>query len=316
MRLGPGETVNPAPSGADIPGTGDGSGTEENPVADETKTSEDALILSHLDLVGKVLGRVAAMYPAHVDRRDLWNAGALGLVEAARRFDPATGVPFERYASIRIRGAIIDSTRHRDWASRSVRRRHRELLEAEDALTGADGSPSDDELAECLGVTPEELVRIRARSREALLVYLDREADAEGGTLSEILPDDDPLVRPEEALERQELLGTLREAIDALDGVHGEVIRRHYFDGELLQQIADDLGVTLARVSQIRTEALNAIRAWFGNLYEGVPHVPDGSPGKRARHAYVAQLAERSTWRSRLGEPPRPSAVPSGGPGG
>ena len=79
----------------------------------------DALIQEHIDLVGRVVSRVTSMYPRHVDRQELWNAGALGLVEAARRFDPDAGIPFERYASIRIRGAIIDSTRTRDWASRS-----------------------------------------------------------------------------------------------------------------------------------------------------------------------------------------------------
>ena len=95
----------------------------------EAATAEsDALIHDNIDLIGRVVQRVASMYPRHVDRQELWNAGALGLVEAARRFDPDAGIPFERYASIRVRGAIIDSTRTRDWASRSVRRRYRELF--------------------------------------------------------------------------------------------------------------------------------------------------------------------------------------------
>ena len=86
----------------------------------------------------------------------------------------------------------------------------------------------------------------------------------------------------------------------SLPGVHGEVIRRYYLEGELLQDIAAELGVTQARVSQIRSEALSSMRAWFGSLYEGVPDVEESAPGKRARNAYVAQLTQQSTWRSRL----------------
>nr|NIR42216.1 FliA/WhiG family RNA polymerase sigma factor [Actinomycetota bacterium]NIS37397.1 FliA/WhiG family RNA polymerase sigma factor [Actinomycetota bacterium]NIT99261.1 FliA/WhiG family RNA polymerase sigma factor [Actinomycetota bacterium]NIU22859.1 FliA/WhiG family RNA polymerase sigma factor [Actinomycetota bacterium]NIU71827.1 FliA/WhiG family RNA polymerase sigma factor [Actinomycetota bacterium] len=86
----------------------------------ETGTDEsDALVLESLDLVGAIVRELSARFPAHVDRGELWGAGALGLVEAARRFDPGTGVPFRRYAAIRIRGAVLDQTRRADWATRS-----------------------------------------------------------------------------------------------------------------------------------------------------------------------------------------------------
>ena len=80
------------------------------------------LVLENLELVSQLVQQMAARYPRHVDRGELWSAGVLGLVEASRRFDPAMGIPFPRYAAIRIRGAIIDSTRSRDWASRSAAR--------------------------------------------------------------------------------------------------------------------------------------------------------------------------------------------------
>ncbi len=272
------------------------------------------LVVDHLDLVGKVVSRVTAMYPRHVDRQDLWNAGALGLVEAARRFDPDAGIPFERYASIRIRGAIIDSTRSRDWASRSVRRRYREVTREEDAFTESEGrGPTDDELAERLGIDTGELEKIRAKSRNSMLLYLDHEGDGEGPTLKDSISDDSTDGRPDLALEQRELLGTLKEAVGSLPGIHGEVIRRYYFEGDLLQDIAAELGVTQARVSQIRTEALNSVRAWFGSVYEGVPEVPDDLPGKRARHAYVAQMSQASTWRGRLDAADAPAARIAGG---
>lgn len=261
----------------------------------------DALIRRHVDLIGRVVGRVTSMYPRHVDRQELWNAGALGLVEAARRFDPDAGIPFERYASIRIRGAIIDSTRTRDWASRSVRRKYRELSQAEDQFTeGAGRAPSREELADLLHVSIDELEQIRARSEASMLLSLDHESPHEGPTLRESVVDTDIDANPEMALEQRELLGTLREAVAALPGVHGEVVRRYYFQGHLLQDIATELGVTQARVSQIRGEALNSVRAWFGSLYEGVPAVSDQSPGTRTRAAFISQMASQSTWRTRV----------------
>ena len=101
---------------------------------------QNALVTDHMDLVGHIVAEVSVRYPRHVDRSELWNAGALGLVEASRRFDPDSGIPFARYAAIRIRGAIIDSTRTRDWASRSVRRRLREIQEATKALEETNGA--------------------------------------------------------------------------------------------------------------------------------------------------------------------------------
>ena len=141
------------------------------------------LISAHLDLVGQVLARVSARYPRHVDRQELWNAGALGLVEAAQRYDASTSIPFERYAAIRIRGAIIDSTRSRDWASRSVRRRYRDVEAASNDFTERHGrTPDRDELSKQLGVDPKELDQIRARSASSMLLSLDSETVRRCGT--------------------------------------------------------------------------------------------------------------------------------------
>jgi RNA polymerase sigma factor for flagellar operon FliA len=236
-----------------------------------------------------------------VDREELWNAGALGLVEAARRFNPNSGIPFERYAAIRIRGAIIDSTRTRDWASRSVRRRYREMEETSASLRDTTGRDPDREtLANALGVTVEELDKTQAQSAASMLLYLDHQRPEDNVSLRDTIVDQDMSTQPEAALEQREMLGTLRTAVSGLPGTHGEVIERYYFNGEMLQDIAKDLGVTQARVSQIRSEALTSLRAWFGTLYEGAPEVGDDAAGKRARAAYVAQLSSESNWRSRL----------------
>ena len=157
---------------------------------------------------------------------------------------------------IRIRGAIIDSTRTRDWASRSVRRRARELDQATSDLRDHEGkTPDKASLAAALGVSVDELDKIQARSAASMLLYLDHDQDGEGPTLRDSIVDPDMATSPELALEHREMLGTLRVAVEHLTGVHRDVVQRYYLDGELLQDIADDLAVTQARVSQIRSEA-------------------------------------------------------------
>ena len=79
-----------------------------------------------------------------------------------------------------------------------------------------------------------------------------------------------------------------------------EVVERYFFGGEYLRDIAHSLGVTEARVSQIRAEALNAVRAYFGSAFEAVPEVPASAPGVRSRAAYVSAVSAQSTWRSRI----------------
>src|SRR5439155_26168811 len=102
------------------------------PVGDEGHSTR--LIEDNLPLVHHVVLQVAAHFPRYVDRHELARAGALGLVEAARRFDASRGVPFDRFAARRIRGAILDSVRATDWAPRSVRTLGRQLEQIEQKL--------------------------------------------------------------------------------------------------------------------------------------------------------------------------------------
>jgi RNA polymerase sigma factor for flagellar operon FliA len=262
--------------------------------------SRDELISEHLELIGQIVHSLAVSFPRHVDREELWSAGALGLVEAAGRFDPGVGIPFPRYAAIRIRGAILDSTRSRDWVSRSVRRESREMRDAGSTYQDKTGvAPSRGELARMLGISDEEVSRRQARAAGSMLLYLDKEMGESTTLRDQVVEAREDLV-PDAALHRSELIGTLLEAVVNLPELHGDVVRRYYLEGEMLQDIAAELGVTEARVSQIRAEGLASLRAYFSSLYDGVPEAADDAPGKRARAAYLAQLAAQSTWRSRL----------------
>ncbi len=261
---------------------------------------QNRLVAETLDLVGHIVAEVSVRYPRHVDRSELWNAGALGLVEASRRYDPESGIPFARYAAIRIRGAIIDSTRTRDWASRSVRRRLREINQATAMLEEQHGqAPNSEELAEFLGITVEELVRRQAQASVSTLLHLDQPADGDDIPLVDRVQESSAEVLPEVAFEERELRGNLVEAVRNLPPIQAEVISRYYLEGELLQDIADDLGLTEARVSQIRSEALASMRSFFATQYEGVEATPESTPGKRARAAYLERMAA-TDWRTRI----------------
>src|SRR5680860_748232 len=116
------------------------------------------LVESHLALVGYSVNEVLARVPSHVCRSDLMSAGAMALVRAARSFDDTKGVPFARYASLRIRGALVDELRSMDWVSRGVRRRARAASEATDTLTSQLGrTPTKDEIAQAMGVSVHEV---------------------------------------------------------------------------------------------------------------------------------------------------------------
>jgi RNA polymerase sigma factor FliA len=266
----------------------------------DERDSQDALIEGHLDLVHHVVNQVSMRFPRHMDRQELWNAGAYGLVQAGRRYRPEMGVPFFRYAVTRVRGAIIDSTRDRDWVARGVRRGVREVRDLEERLEAERGEiPPDDELAAALNITLEELRSRRAAAVASTLLHLDDRYDDEP-TLGDSVSEEREDALPELALEKREMLGTVRTAVRYLPEVQRDVVTRHYLRGEMLRDIARTMGVTEARVSQIASEALNAMRSYLSTQYEGVPAVAENAPGKRTRAAYVALVGAVGTWRERI----------------
>jgi RNA polymerase sigma factor FliA len=268
------------------------------------------LAVEHLPLVDRIVGQLAARFPAHVDREELRSAGAAGLVDAAHRYDPDSGVPFARYAVIRIRGAIIDATRSRDWATRRLRRDLRRIGETSEYLEERLHRPPDDvEIAAHLGIDVEVVRERRASALASKLLALDRQNDAGTGPLSDRVVEDDHTWVPEAALEGTELVGTLWTAIEHLPELPKQVLVEHQFHGRKLCDIADVLGVTEARASQLRLEAIHALRAYFATTYDDVPAVPKDAPGKRRRADYVEHVTSTTTWRSRLEATPSATDV-------
>ena len=261
------------------------------------------LIEQHLPIVHHVVLQVAAHFPRYVDRHELARAGALGLVEAAQRFDPTRGVPFDRFAARRIRGAILDSVRAADWAPRSVRTLGRKLEQIEQELAARTGHPaSAEQVADALGLTADELVRLRDRVYRSVVLALDHVVstpDDEDLNLIDVLADR-TAIEPEEALETRELLGYLRDAVGLLPERHRIVIIGYFLEGRSSQEIAALLEVTESRISQLRSEALGMLRNGIEAQYSPANDVCSLGRAARRREDYAQRIGSAHDWRSRL----------------
>jgi RNA polymerase sigma factor FliA len=269
----------------------------------------DALVTEHLPLAQFAVNAVASRIslPGHVSRDDLLSCAHVALVEVARRFDPGAGASFATYALARLQGAVLDELRSGDWASRSVRAAARRTDAAADALAMALGRPpTRQELAASLGVARSDLDALQVDVHRAVMVSIDADNGGDGASLD--LPDTGD--SPERAVLHRERARHLEDAIRALPDRLDEVIERNFFGDESLTKIAEDLGVTLSRVSQMRARALTLLHAAMSEVWEGQAVVPDG--GVRARNQqrqYVQRVAGRGNPRAVPADLPPP--VPS-----
>lgn len=256
----------------------------------------DTLVLEHLPLVGYHVNALLGRVPAHVSRAELASAGALALVQAARAYDATTGVPFERYAALRIRGALLDELRGMDWLSRGARRRARQLSEVQDELTGHLGRiPSKGELAEALGV-PEGSVDAARTDAEVRLLSIE---GFEAGAAEIVVVDPGP--GPEASLLAAERLKYLSAGVSSLPERLRYVIEELFFHDRPVVELAEELGVTQSRISQLRSEALSLLRDGMNaSLDPGLVQPaerPDGV-AERRRRAYFAQVAAQAAYSS------------------
>lgn len=249
----------------------------------------DALITSHMALVGHIVRETMGRIPAHVNRDDLSSAGMTALVLAARAFDEERGVPFARYAATRIRGAILDELRGIDWASRSVRRRARDLNETQGRLSAELGRPATmAEVGTALGLTMTEIDANRDDVARASLVSLSGILDS---SLDGLLPSGG--LTPEQVIEHEEQVAYLHVAIAELPERLRVVVGQYFFAERPMAEIAETLGVTESRVSQIRAEALSLLKGALHFALDPEQLVPEARPdgcAARRRNAYFAAV--------------------------
>jgi RNA polymerase sigma factor FliA len=258
----------------------------------------------YLPLVEQVVVQVAVNFPRHVDRGELIRAGVLGLVEAAHRFDDSRGVPFDRFAAQRIRGAVLDAVRAADWAPRSVRAMSRRVESTEQQLANQLArTPTADELAGALGTSKSDLAHFRDRVFRSVVLALDQRVsgESEDGTLIDGLCDR-TMLEPSEELESRELRAYLRDAVCLLPERHRLVVVGYFLDGRTSEQLAQLLGVTESRVSQLRSEALVMLREAIEAQFDGTAVNEPLATGRTARRkaGFAAAVASRSDWRRRL----------------
>jgi len=226
-----------------------------------TGSEREAEILRHLPLVQTVVDRVAANLPPSVDRDDLFHAGVIGLMDALNRFDASRDNTFSTYAVLRIRGAVIDELRARDWVPRSARERARDYHRAVGDLSATLGrTPSDVELADALGVKPEELMEMERGAHLATQVSLDAPVGEEDALSSLLAAPDGETANPARHLERDDLKRMLVKALGTLTPQERMVIKLYYFEDLLLKEIAAVLGVTESRVCQIHGRVMGVLR--------------------------------------------------------
>jgi RNA polymerase sigma factor for flagellar operon FliA len=259
--------------------------------------AQEALIRDNMPLVGHMVREMLFKVPAHVHRDDLASAGYAALVTAAQGFDPQRGIPFGRFAAMRVRGALLDELRGMDWASRSVRARARRADTARAELTAQLGrTPSPEELAELLGVAVAELSNVDDDVQRAAVLSLQGFA---AGAAEDMVTE--TAMNPEELLLHRERMGYLHDAVAVLPERLRYVVEASFLRERPLSEVAAELGVTESRVSQLRGEALALLRDGLATHMEqqDTGKAKDGCVARR-RAVYAAQIAARSTMSSRL----------------
>ncbi|MGD0497183.1 MAG: FliA/WhiG family RNA polymerase sigma factor [Bryobacteraceae bacterium] len=216
----------------------------------------DQVVIGNLALVRIIAIRVHENLPVHVDLEDLIHAGVLGLIDAAQKYDVSRNASFQSYAKHRIKGAILDSLRQLDWASRDLRKRQKQAEEAARQLSGRLGrAPNENEVAQEMGVSVERWRRMSMELRNTGLAPSSSSNSDRARDLAEEFPAA-PDLRPDRMCERAQLRTTLERAIGTLPKRYQKVVFLYYTNDMTMKEIGDVLGVNESRVSQIHKTAL------------------------------------------------------------
>jgi RNA polymerase sigma factor for flagellar operon FliA len=231
-------------------------------------SSEDDRVQKHAPLVRKIAYHMMSKLPASVDVDDLIQVGLIGLMEAARNFDPEAGVQFETFASQRVRGAMLDELRNADWLPRQARRNMREIERAIVALEQNLGrAPSEGEVAQKMAISLTEYQDMLGDSRgHQLLHYEDFEQDGENDQLDQYAADN--RANPADVFSDDRFRAGLIAGIDTLPE-REKLLMALYYDEELnLKEIGAVLGVSESRVCQLHSQAIARLR---GKLKDWLP---------------------------------------------
>ncbi|MDE5679919.1 MAG: FliA/WhiG family RNA polymerase sigma factor [Lachnospiraceae bacterium] len=240
---------------------------------DRTKAPEirEKIILEYAPLVKLVAGRLSMYLGYNVEYEDLVSYGIFGLIDAIDKFDNMKEVKFETYASLRIRGAILDQIRKMDWIPRTIRQKQKKIeavMKEIELLKGREAT--DEEIAARLGITEEEYLEWQSQMKITNVVslneYMDQgsEVPLEGNRHNAAR-----FEGPEESIEKEELKKVLEETVEILTEKEKKVILLYYYEELTLKEISNILEVSESRISQLHTRALQKMKDKMG-VYMGI----------------------------------------------
>ncbi len=236
----------------------------------EDQQARDDLIVQYTPLVKHVVGKICKKMPPNVEFDDLVGYGILGLIDAIGKFDHHRGIKFKTYAIPRVRGAVLDELRARDWIPRSIRRKARRVQNAIRDLQESYGrSVSKEEIAEHMGMTLSELKDLLVEISGTSLLSLDEmwsvDGDEDEVALQEVIEGEEKY-EPDVILDKEEIKQLLFDAIKELPENERIVITLYYYEDLTLREIGEVLKVTESRVSQIHSKAVLTLQSRLSDV--------------------------------------------------
>ena len=229
-----------------------------------TQEMREQIIIEYAPLVKIVAGRLSMYLGGNVEYEDLVSYGVFGLIDAIDKFDTNKDVKFETYASLRIRGSILDQIRKMDWIPRTVRQRQRKIDEAIKSLEARTGkTPTDEMLAEELGVSGEELLSWQSQLKVSNVVSLNEFVESGNEPVMDA-KGNFRFAQPEEVIAETELKRMLKDAMQLLTEKEQKVILLYYYEDLTLKEISRVLEVSESRISQLHTKALQKMKKKMG----------------------------------------------------
>lgn len=226
----------------------------------------EQLIIEYANLVKIVAGRLNMYLGYAVEQDDLVGYGTFGLIDAIDKFDCFKGIKFETYASLRIRGSILDQIRKMDWIPRTLRQRHKKINQAVQKLETLNGRHvTDEEIAHELEIPLEEYEKWQNQMKITNLVSLDEFLE-QGSEIKQSANASSHFDQPEKVLEKNEMKQILLDVLETLTENERKVITLYYFEEMTLREISHILEVSESRISQLHTKALQKMKKKLGNV--------------------------------------------------
>lgn len=234
-----------------------------------TKSPEvrEKIILEYAPLVKLVAGRLSMYLGYNVEYEDLVSYGIFGLIDAIDKFDCMKEVKFETYASLRIRGAILDQIRKMDWIPRTIRQKQKQIDSVIKEIEQSTGrTATEEEIAGGLGISMEEYLEWQSQMKITGVVSLNEYLD-QGSDVSQDFSrhTTSGFIGPEEQIEKEELKQVLGEAMESLTEKEQKVIALYYYEELTLKEISNILEVSESRISQLHTRALQKMKVKMGS---------------------------------------------------